>query len=307
MDVARYAQFLPEEFQSTQHQPVSTWWNWSNRQIHVARASRPDASVRVMGIHGAGGHAEALWPFAALAADEGVEVIFPDLPLYGYTVEPQPSLVRYGDWIDMLCDFVNAERAADPRPLILFGASMGGMMAYEIAARTGQVAAVLATCLLDPADPDARAAAARWGPLGRAAPTLLPPLVRFGGGVPLPIKWLVRMNRISNDPALSILCSFDPRGGGVRVPLGFLADWFAYKHTPPEEFTAAPVTLIHPAADRWTPPQLSQRFLARVAAPTESVLLDNCGHFPIEEPGLTQLAAAARSVVSAVAEQHRRS
>ncbi|PRC55032.1 alpha/beta hydrolase, partial [Mycobacterium sp. ITM-2017-0098] len=78
-----------------------------------------------------------LWPAAAVAAGDGVDVLAPDLPLYGDTVEPDPSRVRYDDWVDLLCDLVRAERAADPRPLVLFGASMGGMLAYEVAARTG--------------------------------------------------------------------------------------------------------------------------------------------------------------------------
>ncbi|QBJ94634.1 alpha/beta fold hydrolase [Rhodococcus sp. ABRD24] len=303
MDAVAYAGFLPDGYRSAYREPESTWWQWRGRRVHIARAVRPDARVRVMGIHGAGGHAMALWSFAALAADEGVEILFPDMPIYGLTVEPRPAQVRYHDWIDLLCDLVDAERACDPRPLVLFGASMGGMMAYEVASRTGQVAAVLATCLLDPADPRARAAAARWGAAGKAAPALLPPIARVAGGLRPPIKWLVRMNRMSNDPDLSRLCASDPRGGGVRVPLGFLADWFTFPHAVPEQFTAAPVTLVHPAADRWTPPQLSQQFLDRICAPTQSVLLENCGHWPIEEPGLAQLITTARSVIAGVAEQ----
>ncbi len=303
MDAATYASFLPEGYRSAHREPESTWWQWRGRSVHIARATRPDAPVRVMGIHGAGGYSLALWPFAAMAAEEDVDILFPDMPIYGLTVEPDPGRVRYRDWIDLLCDLVEAERASDPRPLILFGASMGGMMAYEVAARTGQVSAVVATCLLDTADPEARAAASRWGLAGRLAPTLLPPTARIAGNRRLPIKWLVRMNQMSNNPDLSRLCSADPRGGGVRVPLGFLADWFTYPHTTPEQFTAAPVTLIHPADDRWTPPEVSQRFLDRISAPTQSVLLENCGHFPIEEPGLTQLITAARSVLAGVAEQ----
>ncbi|WP_305091392.1 alpha/beta hydrolase [Prescottella sp. R16] len=303
MDTTRYAEFLPAGYRPAFREPESTWWAWRGRRVHVARAVRPDAPVRVLGIHGAGAHASALWPFASLAADEDVDVLAPDLPIYGHTVEPDPARVRYRDWIDLLCDLVTQERARDPRPLVLFGASMGGLAAYEVAARTGDVAAVVATCLLDPADPEARAAAARWGASGRAAPTLLPPTARLAGNLRIPIKWLVRMNRMSNNPALSRLCESDPRGGGVRIPLGFLADWFTYPHTSPEEFTAAPVTLVHPAADRWTPLQVSLRFLDRIAAPTDAVLLENCGHFPIEEPGLTQLRDAVRAVIDAVAVQ----
>lgn len=303
MTAAAYASFLPDCYRSAYRAPESTWWSWRGRRVHIARASRPDAPVRVMGIHGAGGHAMALWSFASLAVDEDVDIFFPDMPIYGLTAEPRPGDVRYRDWIDLLCDLVDAERATDPRPLILFGASMGGMMAYEVAARTGQVSAVLATCLLDTADPQARAAAARWSVAGKAAPTLLPPIARVAGNLRLPIKWLVRMGQMSNNPDLSRLCASDPRGGGVQVPLGFLADWFAYAHTPPEQFTAAPVTLLHPAADRWTPPAPSQRFLERISAPTQSFLLENCGHWPIEEPGLTQLITATRSVIAGIAEQ----
>ena len=128
----------------------------------------------------------------------------------------------------------------------------------------------------------------------------LPPIARVAGNVRVPIKWLIRMNQMSNNSDLSHLCGSDPRGGGVRIPLGFLADWFTYAHTPPEQFTAAPVTLVHPAADRWTQPQTSLRFLDRIAAPTKSVLLENCGHFPIEEPGFQTLLDEVAMELSAI-------
>lgn len=303
MTAAAYAEFLPENYRSARREPESTWWEWRGRRVHIARDRRPDAPVRVMGIHGAGGHSAALWSFACLAADDDVDILFPDMPVYGRTAEPHPSQVRYCDWIDLLCDLVAAERADDPRPLVLFGASMGGMMAYEVAARTGQVAAVVATCLLDPGDPQGRVAAARWGFTGKVAPSLLPPVARVAGDLRLPIRWLVRMNRMSNDPDLTRMCESDPLGGGVRIPLGFLADWFTYPHAAPEDFTAAPVTLVHPAADRWTPPEPSLRFLDRISAPTQAVLLENCGHWPIEEPGLTRLIATTRAVITGVAAQ----
>ncbi|PRC47925.1 alpha/beta hydrolase, partial [Mycobacterium sp. ITM-2017-0098] len=197
------------------------------------------------------------------------------------------------------CDLVRAERAADPRPLVLFGASMGGMLAYEVAARTGfgglersdsgngPVAAVVATCLLDMSDPEARAAATRFAWMGRPAPGLLRAVDPVLGRVRLPIRWLADMTNMSSDARLSTLCASDPRGGGARVPLGFLSSWMNYAHIPPERFAAAPVTLVAPATDTWTPPELSIRFLQRISGQTEVVMLENCGHFPIEEPGLS--------------------
>lgn len=298
-----YAEFLPATYTAAMTPPISTWWPWRGRRVHIARAAVPDSAVRGMIVHGGGGYSGALWPVASVAAGEGVDVLAPDLPLYGDTEEPDPSRVRYDDWVELLCDLVVAERAADPRPLILFGASMGGMLAYEAAARTGQVAAVVATCLLDTADPAARAATTRFAWMGRPAPGLMRGIDPVLGRVRLPIRWLADMASMSSDPRLSALCAADPRGGGAVVPLGFLSSWLNFRHTPPESYAAAPVTLVAPAADKWTPPELSIRFLQRISGPTELVMLENCGHFPIEEPGLTQLREAMLTLVTTLAEQ----
>jgi alpha-beta hydrolase superfamily lysophospholipase len=300
MTLHDYAAFVPDAYTATMVEPTRTWWQWRDTRVHVARAHRPESGARVMVIHGAGGYSEALWPAAAVAASDGVEVFAPDLPLYGHTETPDPAGVRYADWVDLLCDLVRAEKAADPRPLILFGASMGGMLAYATAARTGSVDAVLATCLLDPSDPAARAAATRYAWMGRPAPALLRAIDPVLGRLRVPVRWMADMAAMSSDPALSRLCASDARGGGARVPLGFLASFMNFAHTAPEDFTAAPVTLVQPAADRWTPPEVSIRFLQRVSAPTKTVLLENCGHFPIEEPGLSRLRDEVLATVNAV-------
>ncbi|AKS31336.1 alpha/beta hydrolase [Mycolicibacterium goodii] len=295
-DASRYAAFLPAGLRADGIAPSSTWWSWRGHDVHILRAGTPGSRMRVLVLHGAGGHAAALWPIAALAAAEGAEVSVPDLPLYGHTRVPHPGRVRYQDWVECVGDLVRRECANDDRPLVVFGASMGGLLAYEVAARTGQVAHVVATCLLDPADPAARAAAARVPALGRVAPGVLRSVGREPGGLRMPIRWLVKMTAMSGNPELTRLVLRDTRGGGVHIPLGFLGSWMNFDHTEPERFDAAPVTLVHPGADEWTPPALSIRFLDRISAPTRMVMLQNCGHYPIEEPGLSQLVAALRAV-----------
>ena len=297
MDHRGYLEFLPAEYRADAvSEPLTDWWQWRGRAVHLLRAVVEDAPVRAMAIHGAGGHAGMLWPLAAAAKREGIDVTVVDLPLYGRTREPDPAGVRYGDWVALLCDLVRRETAADDRPLVLFGASMGGMLAYEVAARTDAVAHVVATCLLDPGDPEARAAAMRCSQAGRFAPQLLGAVDPVLGRLLVPIRWLVPMDRMSLNPELSKRCAEDRLGGGASVPLGFLASFVAYRHTPPEEFRAAPVTLLHPGADQWTPPELSARFLARIPGPTTTVLLEGCGHFPVEEPGIGQMAQALRGI-----------
>ena len=180
-DVSEYARFLPQRYRTAMQTPVATWWSWGRHHVHVARAENPSAPARVLVIHGAGGHSGALWPFTAVAAPGDADVLALDLPLYGRTETADPAKVRYGDWVDLLCDFVTEETRADPRPLVLFGASMGGMLAYETASRTNAPAAVIATCLLDPTDRSARGAASRWAPLGMSAPHTPPSVVTMGG------------------------------------------------------------------------------------------------------------------------------
>lgn len=295
MSHERYARFLPPKFaERITVEPESTWWDWRDLRVHVARARRPESEVRVLALHGAGGHSSLVWPLAALVAHEGVDVAAVDMPLYGRTQVPKRSAVRYPDWIDLLCDFVDAED--DGRPLIVFGASMGGMLAYETAARTDRVAQVVATCLLDPADPEARAAASRFSWMGGSAPALLRAASTVAGNVSVPIGLLTDAKSMSRNPELSRACLSDPLGAGTRVPIGWLSSFMNFEHFPPEQFRQSPVLLVHPAADGWTPAALSLRFLDRIAGPTEAVLLENCGHFPIEQPGISQLEDALRRI-----------
>lgn len=305
MTSADYSKFMPDRYTDHMPAPTPTWWEWNGNTVHVARAVVPDAPVRVLGIHGAGGYSGALWPFAGIGVKLGAEVLFPDLPLYGDTVVADPAGVRYEQWVDLLCDLVRAEKAADDRPLVLLGASIGGLLAYEVAARTGLADAVVATCLLDPSDPSARAAAARFGPMGVYGAPLMRRTERLVGRIRVPIRWVADVANMSSNRELATLCATDPRGGGVRVPLGFLSSYFSFEHTAPEAFRTTPVLLTHPADDRWTPPELSLQFLRRINAPTEFVMLDGCGHFPVEEPGLTQFHDAVDTLLRSVAERHR--
>lgn len=296
---SEYAAFLPDDLRSFAVESAEEeWWPWRQHRVHLARRRRPDSEVRLWVLHGAGGWSGALWPIASVAAVQETDLTAIDLPLYGRTVTADPRSVRYREWVDLLDDLAEAED--DGRPLVVLGASMGGMLGYEVAARTRAVAHVVATCLLDLEDPAARRAAARTPWLGSVAPFLLKVGNRVAPRARIPISWVADMSAMSLNPSLSRLCATDPRGGGSRVPIGWLADYFGYRHQRPEAFDACPVTLAHPALDEWTPPELSIAFARRIAAPTEIELLAGCGHFPIEQPGLSQLQGLMRRVIGSV-------
>ncbi|MCT2584113.1 alpha/beta hydrolase [Actinophytocola gossypii] len=269
---------------------VSTWWRWRDVDVHVERVGEPDAP-RVLLLHGAGGHAAALWPYAALAAERGYHVVVPDLPGYGRTRVPRRRDVRYGDWVELARALAVAER-----PSLLIGASMGGMLAYEVATRAGVVDRILVTCLLDPRDPVARRHISRHRWLGAAARPLLRVAAGPLAGVSVPMRRLANMRAIANRPELVDVVLADRRGGGTRMPLGFLRSFLdSAPAVEPEDATGVTVVLAHPAEDRWTPTEVSLRFFDRIAAPKRLVPLLGAGHYPVELPGARQLVDAIGS------------
>lgn len=290
----RYEGFAPRPPAGTRR--TSSWWSWQGCEVHLERVGHPDAPVRMLLVHGAGGNAAALWPWAAHLAATGAAVTVPDLPGYGETRVPDPGGVRYPDWQRLLADLVRAEH--DERPLVLLGASMGGLLAWDAAVATGLASALVATCLLDPREPAVRQRLTRHPLLGRAAD----PALRVAAGplerVRVPVRWVADMRHVANDPALVAAVLRDRRGGGGRVPLGWMRSYLgASPVLEPEEFTGTPVLLVHPAEDRWTPVGVSRLFFDRIAAPKELLLLDGSGHFPVEQPGFRQLIEAAAGFV----------
>lgn len=116
--------------------------------------------------------------------------------------------------------------------------------------------------------------------------------------VRVPIRWIADMRHVSNAPGLVREVIKDRRGGGGRVPLGWIRSYM--ESTPlmePEDFTNAPVLLLHPADDRWTPLEISRPFFERIGAQKSWRLLENCGHFPVEEPGFEQMTRAIRDEI----------
>lgn len=277
-------------------------WLWRDSTVHLDRVGLSDSPVRILLVHGAGGNSDAFWPYAAHFASLGAYVTVPDLPGYGRTMTEHPARIRYGHWRELLIDLVQAEE--DERPLIILGASMGGLLAYDVAAATGLATRLIVTCLLDPRDPRVRARLT-WHPLlaRLAGPSLK--LIRGPlANLRVPIRWIADMRHISNAPGLVREVIRDNRGGGGRVPLGWIRSYMeSVPLIEPERFKDTPVLLLHPAVDEWTPLEISQPFFDRIGAEKTWQLLENCGHFPVEEPGFEEMMRAIQHEIRSVSGQ----
>ncbi len=296
-----YERFFPEALHTGGDVvPSEEWWPWRGSRVHLDRVAAPDAPAKLLLVHGAGGYGRMLAPYARLLAGAvPMETVAPDLPGYGLTGSGGRP-VDYRDWVDCVADLVAAERARDGRPVYVLGASVGGMLAYSAAARGG-VAGIAVTCLLDPRCAAARERISRFPALGRLAGPMLDRM-RWLDGLRFPMRWVANMGAMSNDPALNRVVRSDPCGGGNVVALRFLRTYLSSAPAvEPEEFTACPVLMLHPAADRWTPPELSLPFFERIAAQKRLVMLRDAGHMPIEEPALAAMGTAFAQFVHELA------
>jgi alpha-beta hydrolase superfamily lysophospholipase len=106
-----------------------------------------------------------------------------------------------------------------------------------------------------------------------------------------PVRWVAAVDGVANDRDLARSIAADPTAGASRMPLGWLRSYLDSTRPEPEAFDACPVVLAHPAADTWTPVELSVRFLHRLRPELrELTLLEDGGHLPVERRALHRLA-----------------
>lgn len=297
-----YESFFPERMRCTaESTPAEEWWSWNGLDVHLDRMAVPDAPLKVIVLHGAGAYGRVMSPAAVIARRHGYETVCPDLPGYGLTSVPRDRFL-YPLWVDCISALVDAEIARDGRPVVLFGVSLGGLLAYQVAARSKRVVGLVATTLADPREPAVRQGFARTAVLGSAGFWLLHHLRPVTDSLPLPMRFMSKMDRISNIPELSHLCSRDPLGGGNWVPARFLR---TLMETPPdiepERFDVCPVLLVHPGVDRMTEISLSRRFFDRLPCDKRMVVLEGASHMPTEQPGVDVLEREVLEFVDALA------
>ncbi|MBA8827063.1 alpha-beta hydrolase superfamily lysophospholipase [Saccharopolyspora lacisalsi] len=291
----RYQEFFPGGLRvSRADAPRERWWPWRGMAVHLDRVVEPEAPAKVLALHGPASYGRMLAPYGRLPAVAGLEFLAPDLPDCGLT-DTGGRTADYGMWVECVLDLINAERSVDPRPVVLLGTSLGGRLAYDVAARAPEaIAGVVVTCLPDPRRVEVRRYLAARPELGMLA-SLMPLLPHPLRPLRVPTSWLANVAAMSNHAQFAALVCGDPLGGGGRTSLELVRTCLgSAPEREPEEFTGPPLLVAHPAEDRWTPAALSRRFLDRVRAPTRYVSLTDAGHLPVEEAGLADLDRALR-------------
>jgi len=290
-------QFLPKEFQlSPNHLPTEEWWAWQGHNIHLDTFRNPKAKIKVILFHGVGTNGRQLnLVLGGQLAKRGYEVIAIDLPGYGMTQVGAGINILYDDWVQVGHELIVNEQAQDSRPIVLYGLSAGGKLAYDVAAKNKHIKAIAGMTFLDPQNLEVRDQISinKW--MSRVGSTTASWTSKSAfKNTKIPIRWVSKMSALVNNPQALDVFLADKSSAGNTVSVAFLDSYLNY--TPaiaPEDFKVAPILLTQPEKDRWTPLALSELFLQRIQhVPVKTVILKNAGHYPLEQPGLNQMVNA---------------
>jgi len=298
-------QFLPARLRLTDETaPEEQFWDWRGHRIHLDRYPNPAAGAKVVLHHGVGtnGRQMSLVLGAVLAA-RGIETVAVDNLGYGLTQVKPGTTPSYADWVDMVVDFLAYEQSRDDRPIVLYGLSAGGMLTYHVAAKAprGTLRGIVGMTFLDQRSQQVRDETSHDKLTARVGAPFMHLVAKTPAAkLKYPMTWASKMSALANDPGAMKVFLKDRTSAGNWVSIRFLDSYLNY--TPaiePQDFDACPVLLTQPAQDRWTPHHLSTPFLARITkVPVDTVMLENAGHYPLEEPGLTQMQDAITDFVA---------
>lgn len=289
--------FLPADYQlGPGGEPMEEWWDWRGHRVHLDRFANPAAKFKVILFHGVGTNGRQMSTILGRPLSRsGFETVAPDLPGYGVTQVARGATIRYEDWVDAAIDLIDAEAARDPRPIILYGLSAGGMLAYQAAAANPKVKGIVGMTFLDQRIQRVSDETAINVFTSRVGVPLVHLAVRLGlGSIKIPMRLVSKMHALVNNARAMQAFYADKTSAGNAVSLRFLSSYaLAQPAVEPEDFAVCPILLTQPEDDRWTPIHLSEVFLSRLQhVRTEVVLLQEAGHYPLERLGLEQLHSA---------------
>jgi alpha-beta hydrolase superfamily lysophospholipase len=291
----KYNDFLPKELQyKATKLPTEIYWKWKDYSIHIDKMPIDNSPIKVIILHGSGANGRVLGLYGNYLNELGYEYLAPDLIGYGLTKNPSNRNIAYDEWVNCVSDLVDEEYQKDKKPIVLFGLSVGGMLAYQVACKNSKVKGIIVTTLADPRIQKVRDDLSKNKFLSRVALPLsvgnfTKPIFDH---LSLPIKWLCKMDRITNNKDFSKVFSNDKLGGGSKVKFRFLRTYLNYKpYKEPEQFDSCNVLFLQPGKDTWTTLETSKPFFDRIKGYKKLVILENCGHAPYEEVGLTTMKA----------------
>lgn len=197
--------------------------------------------------------------------------------------------------MQLASDYIDDELRRDDRPIFLYGLSAGGMETYHVVAKNRKVKGIIGMTFLDQRVSQVRKETAYNALMGRIGVPMITVSRRLGlGRMTLPMKLASKMSTLVNHEEVLKLMLADKTSAGNKTSFNFLDTYMNYvPEIEPEDFDICPILLTQPEKDRWTPLHLSQPTLNKIKkVAVEVEILENGGHYPIEEVALNQMNQA---------------
>ena len=289
-----FQEYFPEEYRiNKDNKPKESYWEWEDYSVHLDRyiPKEDNKKFKIILIHGGGGNGRLLSPLGVALCARGYELIAPDLPGFGLTKIRKAN--SYYTWVKLLDNLIDNELKNSNKGIILYGLSLGGMLAYQVACINNKVKALMVTSLADTRDKKVQIQLSKTKLIGTFALPMLNKLGTTIDNIRIPIKITTKMWAMANNKSFVKKLLKDRVGSGSWVYLKFLRTLCeANPEIEPENFTRCPLLFIQPEKDYIIPWHISQPFYDRLACKKEFVMLEGCGHIPLEEPGINQLREA---------------
>jgi alpha-beta hydrolase superfamily lysophospholipase len=268
--------------------PEENYINYGTSRIHldIYKPKSQKNNTMVIIFHGVGGNGRSLSFMAVPLVKHGFTVICPDLPGYGLT--DYNGLITYKSWVDIGSHIVKHE-IEQGNDVFLMGLSAGGMLAYNIAC-INNISGLIVTNILDNRKQEVLNYSAKNKFIGRYGLKIMNKMPLFIKKIKVPIKMVTNMNAIVNNKNVLKILLKDKRGAGNNISIHFLLTMMNYKPLlEAEQYNKSSVLMAHPGNDKWTPLHISELFFDKINSIKYKIILENAGHFPIEEPGISQL------------------
>jgi len=267
--------------------PQEKYDTYNSINIHIDEYKRA-SDISIVILHGVGGNGRLVSFIAVPLARRGYNVICPDLPGYGYTQYKSKTKIDYQTWIDVGSYIVENELKRKHKVFVL-GLSAGGMLGYNVCCCKSEVAGLVVTNILDSREQAVRNYSAKNSLQAKYGIKILSALPAFIKAIKVPIRMVTNMEGLVNKSEILKILLKDKRGAGSNVQIDFLLSMMNYSPLIDPESFKTPTLMVHPEKDLWTPVEVSDLFFSRIKTEKVRVILEGCGHFPVEEPGITQL------------------
>lgn len=286
-----FQKYFPIDFQLKEgEEPIEEYWKWKEYNVHLDRYL-PDSNskeVKILLIHGGGGNGRLLGPIGTVLRREGYECVAPDMPGFGLTQIAKPN--SYNTWVELVNDLIDLELKKDNKPVVLCGISLGGMLSYHAACKNTNVVGLMVSSLAETSKKEVQIQLSKNKIIGQFSKSSLTAFKGITDNIKIPIKITTKMWAMANDQTFVKKLKQDEVGSGSWVYLKFLRTLFEAKaEVEPENFTQCPLLFFQPEKDFIIPWKISKPYYDRLACEKEVIFLENCGHIPMEEPGIRTL------------------